>query len=502
MNAAKMHAASIRKREAQQMKIEKSAAINNYFDKWGKITSRFEHWTTPEYYKEMEDGLQKEKENLLKKEKLEARQEKLKALFELENEQYNMEVIERTRPRSRLHSADILEQIKRSKQETEELKKRQEMERNLYQRIRLGSDRDQILLESKSENQAIAKLNWLDRQVEMQLQHEADRKEQHIHEIRLQKEARKHEQFITKCNEMREAEIRELRALQETHVNELKQRENENHEIKLQESRLRKRKNEVQEELEKLRLTMTQRRDRIIALNNLRRIKMLLRERSEQVRRDLKQDIAILDKIGMEWADPQSIRYLREKFQMQYDLEVQKQSYIEAMYESEAKHSLHKQEKVWNDETQLREQQIRTLLEDCLTELDVKIEECVQCHKDLVNIRERHLNAIENANTRLKVLMESGLEEQIQKENDNRKITHLNNRNYDSLDNQKMNSRPTSAVDRNRNRILQTDYDAELDNKFQRNNNEDFITTSIPSTPVPPSPLKIPEFGRKKIAWC
>lgn len=40
MNAAKLHAALIRKREVQQMKIEKSAAINNYFDKWGKITSR------------------------------------------------------------------------------------------------------------------------------------------------------------------------------------------------------------------------------------------------------------------------------------------------------------------------------------------------------------------------------------------------------------------------------------------------------------------------------
>lgn len=436
----------------------------------------------------------------MKQEKLQQRQERLKVLLELENEQFEMEVQEKSRPRSRLHSADVLEQIRRSKQETEELKKRQEMERTLYQRIRLGADRDQILLDSKTENQAIAKLNWLDRQVEMQLQNDEERKNQHEREIRLQEEARKHEEFVTKCNQMREVEIRELRSMQETHVHELKHRENENHEIKIQETRLRKRKNEIQEELEKLRLNMTQRRDRIIALHNLRRIKMLLRERSEQVRRDLKQDMAVLDKIGMEWADPQAIRYLREKFQMQYDLEVQKQSYIEAMYESEAKDSLTKQEKVWNEEAQLREQQIRTLLEDCLGELENKLDECVQRHKDLVNIRETHLNAIENANMRLKALLESGLEEQLQKSKDNREVSRVMNGNNDSLNNKRIN-RPASAVDRNRNRILQTDYEEDFENKFNRMN-EDFITTSIPSTPVPPSPLRIPEFGKKKIAWC
>lgn len=443
--------------------------------------------------------MQKEKDHLLKQEKLEQRRERLKVLLELEKSQHDMEVQEKTRPRSRIHSADILEQIKRSKTETEDLKRRQELERNLYQRIRLG-DRDQILLDSKTEHQAIAKLNWLDRQVEMELQNDEQRKNQHAREIRLQEEARKHEEFITKCNQMRKAEIEELRSIQETNVQELKERENENHDIKLQENRLRKRKSEIEEELEKLRLNITQRRDRIMALHNLRRIKMLLRERSEQVRRDLKQDMLVLEKIGMEWADPQAVRYLREKFQMQFDLEVQKQSYIEAMYESEAKDSLTKQEKVWNDEAQLREQQIRTLLEDCLSELENGIDDCVQRHKHLVNIRETHLNAIENANTRLKALLESGLDDQLQKAKDNQEVSRVMNGNVDSLNNKRIN-RPASAVDRNRNRILQTDYEEDLENKFNRMN-DDYVTTSIPSTPVPPSPLRIPEFGRKKIAWC
>ncbi|XP_063696776.1 trichoplein keratin filament-binding protein [Culicoides brevitarsis] len=505
MNAAKMQEALIRKREAQQMKIEKSAAVHNYFDKWGKITSRFEHWTTPEYYKEKEEDLQKEKQNLLKQEKLEKRREKLKQLLEHEKEQYDLEVQEKSRPRSRIHSADILEQIKRSKIETENLKRRQELEKTLYERIRLGPDRDRIILESRTENQAIAKLNWLDRQVEMQLQNDEQRKNQQEREMRLQAEARKHEEFIERCNEMRKAEIEELRALQERHVQELKERENENHALKLQENVLKKRKNEIQEELEKLRLNITQRRDRIMALHNLRRIKMLLRERSEQVRRDLKQDIAVLDKIGLEWADPQTVRYLREKFQMQFDLEVQKQSYIEAMYESEAKQSLAKQEKTWTEEAQLREQQIRTLLEDCLAELESKIDDAAQRHKDLVNIRETHLNAIENANARLKALLESGLKEQqtaaMELQKDNQEVSRIMNGKNDSLHNKRINRPASALVDRNRNRILQTDYEEDLENKFNRMH-DDFITTSIPTTPVPQSPLKIPEFGRKKIAWC
>lgn len=421
---------------------------------------------------------------------MEIRQEKLRTLLENENEQFEHEIEEKSRPRSRLHSADVLEQIKQSKVETEELKRRQELEKNLYQRWRFGMDRDQILLDSKSENHALAKLNWLDRQVEMQIQNNEERKQQQEYEMRLQQEARKHEAFVTKRNEMRECEIKELRAMQESHVNELKVREHENDEIKTKETCLKKRKSEIQEELENLRQSYTQRKDRAIALHNLRRIKMLLRERAEQVRRDLKQDIAVLDKIGLEWADSQSICYLRNKFQMQYDLEIQKQTYIEAMYESEAKQCLVKQEKVWMEESQLREQQIRTLLEDCIAELDKEIDTCVHRVRDLIGIRETHLNAIENTNHRLKALLECTFDEKpiIESKLDNKIVTaSIKNNNISR-------SRPSTAV----NRIIQPDIDDDDDfyRKFRRIN-EDFMSPS----PRSDSPLKIPEFGRKKIAW-
>lgn len=40
MNCAKQQELLAKRREAQQIKIEKSAAVDKYYDKWGRITSR------------------------------------------------------------------------------------------------------------------------------------------------------------------------------------------------------------------------------------------------------------------------------------------------------------------------------------------------------------------------------------------------------------------------------------------------------------------------------
>lgn len=40
MKTARLQAALARRREIEQVKIEKSAAQERYYDKWGRITSR------------------------------------------------------------------------------------------------------------------------------------------------------------------------------------------------------------------------------------------------------------------------------------------------------------------------------------------------------------------------------------------------------------------------------------------------------------------------------
>lgn len=91
MRGSKLHSAFVRRREIEQIKIEKSAAVDKYFDKWGKITSRFEQWTAPEFYKQADEVNKQRELDKIKNETLESRREKLKQL--LDNEKSEQEMI-------------------------------------------------------------------------------------------------------------------------------------------------------------------------------------------------------------------------------------------------------------------------------------------------------------------------------------------------------------------------------------------------------------------------
>lgn len=54
-------------------------AVQRYYDQWGRITSRHEHWSTPEYYQDSEEKVRKRLEQEEKQKKLAERQERLKA---------------------------------------------------------------------------------------------------------------------------------------------------------------------------------------------------------------------------------------------------------------------------------------------------------------------------------------------------------------------------------------------------------------------------------------
>lgn len=60
-------------------------------------------------------------------------------------------------------SAEVLEGVHNALLRSEEEKRRMELESRLYRKWRQGEDR--VLLESKSNQEALAKMNWLDKQV-------------------------------------------------------------------------------------------------------------------------------------------------------------------------------------------------------------------------------------------------------------------------------------------------------------------------------------------------
>ncbi|XP_058059322.1 golgin subfamily A member 6-like protein 25 [Anopheles bellator] len=501
MRSAKLQAALVKRREAEQIKYQKSAAVERYYDQWGRITSRFESWTTPQYYREAEEALRKREDDKRKAEALDTKRERLKELLARENEQLKKEMDDIARPKPKALSTEILEGVRARIQNAEEAKKRIDLEANLYSKWRSGVDRDGVIMDSRSPHQAMAKLNWIDRQVELQLQDEQDRREQQERDLRLHEEVRHREERLLEKSRMREQEIKELRSLQEVHMAELKTREHETNELNMYEVRLKTKKEEMAKELEALRVYNDRRRDRVMAMHNLRRIKMLLRERSEAVRTDLRHDLLLLQRISLDnpaaTDSTDGIKYLSRKFQLQLDLEVEQQTAIENMYESEAKHNLAKWEDKWNSEAIIREQQLRCLLEDRLMEFEAKLIECAKRQRELIEVREQHIKAIENANQRLKALMSEKSRDECE--------TSTNGGGQHRDRDREVRRPSTQSSQRSSTFSSIFPFDDPSFGVPSTGSKTRDATRLLPDkrgTNAEPEALVVPRFGRKKVAWC
>lgn len=74
-------------------------------------------------------------------------------------------ILELSRPKPKKIDTDILFGIHETIKRTEEEKRRLELESRLYKKWRTGFDEDSILHDAKSDHEALAKMNWLDKQV-------------------------------------------------------------------------------------------------------------------------------------------------------------------------------------------------------------------------------------------------------------------------------------------------------------------------------------------------
>lgn len=237
-----------------------------------------------------------------------------------------------------------------------------------------------------------------------QLDRDQEKRDTELRQLRLQEEARKHEECLMQRKSLRDVEINDLKSFQNKHISEIKDRQKESDDLRSSELKMIQRKADIASEFEKLNLNTRQRKERVSCPYNLRRIKMILRQRSDSIRQDLKDDIEMLNRISLGFENDQ-IAMLKEKFELHYDMEIQKQTQIEAMYESEAKHLLMQQEHLWNQEAEAREKLLRKLISEQLKNIDDEIEYNVKRQRELVEIKEQHLAAIENSSKRLKELL-------------------------------------------------------------------------------------------------
>lgn len=73
-----------------------------------------------------------------------------------------------SKPKPRHVSTETLRGIQEVFKRTEEEKRRLELESQLYKRWRPGSREESVILSSRSNNEALAKMNWLDKQVKLE----------------------------------------------------------------------------------------------------------------------------------------------------------------------------------------------------------------------------------------------------------------------------------------------------------------------------------------------
>lgn len=296
---------------------------------------------------------------------------------------------------------------------------------------------------------------------------------------RLLEELRKDEERLSARKAERDEELAELKQFQEQQMVELKSREHETEKLRKDEIELHECEKQLKTELANLNLHVIQRHERIKVSHNLRRIKLQLKNLSESVLKDLHYDLGALERLSTYYhTDDQQIARVREKFEIQCDLEVQKQRHIEAMYESEAKVFVIRQQEIWMKESQEREKILRDLIDDQIHQVNNEIDFIRTRQRELSDLRESLRRSIDSANDRIKSLLGANSNDDEQRiksaENMRKSLTPVLNT-------------PNSAREDSQSEICLPDL-------FTK-------TLSIAGSIDSSIDSGRPRFGRKKVAW-
>lgn len=245
----------------------------------------------------------------------------------------------------------------------------------------------------------------MDKQIAQHLNKQQEEKETEERQLRLLQEQRKHEDYIEKCRVLRDSEIKEIRTMQENHIHELKSRETESNCLKAEESHLRKRKEEIEFEYQRLRENKLRRKEHAVQFYNIRRIKMLFRKRSEEIIRYITEDIDMLNRIIQGLARNDKSNYIRNVLNEQLNVERENNILLDAMYDSEAKNELARAENKWQKDADEREILLDNLMVDQMSDIEKQLAVCIQRQKNILDVKESHLQVIESTNDRLKNLV-------------------------------------------------------------------------------------------------
>lgn len=316
-------------------------------------------------------------------------------------------------------------------------------------------------------------------QIAQQVEREKIEQQRDIERLRLMEELRKDEERLSARKAGRDEEVTQLKQFQEQQLAELKSRETETEKLRKDEIELRECEKQLKAELANLNLHVHQRHERISVSHNLRRIKLQLKNLSESVLKDLHYDIGVLERLSSYYhTDDQQIARVREKFDIHCDLEMQKQRHIEAMYESEAKVYVIKQQEIWLKESQEREKILRQLIDDQIHQIGNEIDFMVVRQRELTDLRDSLRRSIDSANDRIRNLFgANSMDEELR---------------IKSAENVRKSMTPASSPPNTDREDSHSEIC--LPDLFTK-------TMSIADSTDSPISSGRPRFGRKKIAW-
>lgn len=291
---------------------------------------------------------------------------------------------------------------------------------------------------------------------------------------------RKDDERLSARKNERDEEVAKIKHFQEQQLTELKSRDAETEKLRNDKIELRECEKQLKAELVNLNLHVNQRHERIqVSTHNLRHIKIQLKHLSDSVLKDLHYDICVLDRLSTcQHIDDQQIARVRDKFQIECDLEREKQRHIEAMYESEAKIFVLKQQEIWLKESQEREKILCELINDQIHQVNNEIDYIIVRQRELTDLRDSLRRLIDSSNYRINNLVG---------------LNHVDEeQRIKSAENIRMSMTPVS------NSPNTTREDAHSEICLP-----DLFTKAMSLTDNTDSPISSgrPQFGRKKVAW-
>lgn len=391
-------------------------------------------------------------------------------------------------------STDTLRNINSALRRTADEKRRCDLESQLYTRWRHAAREDAILHDSKSDHEALAKLNWLDRQVAAQVERDAEQRADEERRLQLHEESRRHMECLAQRRVQRNVELDELKRRQDAHMAELKLCTADSERLRAGELLLRQRLAAVGEERTRTGVKQDQRRGRFAkAESTSRRVKLLLRQRSDAVCAALRDDCDQLDRLKAQAtaADgAEQLAALRAAFERAVGAERRAQESVEAMYESEAKHLLVAREREWAEQDAERLAAVRRLCDGMYERLRQELSESVRRQRDMIAIRESHIRTVQQTNERLKELMADQRSDELSGDDDLRTMA--------SALEAAAGRSTMSAVG---GKAVRSPQESSRSSGSGADRRDDCsIVESLRSSSLG-SELSAPRFGRKKIAW-